>query len=358
LTQSDTDKHKAIEREQQLAFLTDNCGVTIRHLLYKLQGDEVSDAFKGSYAELLKLPQISYWKSQIPTNVEMSTILGSGDACFENCFGRLLSFGLEAKDILSSELQKRYLGFVRDDKDTSVYGTLARYIVAGYLLIGDGADETARQVVLDRIDALYDFVTNSPLKFDIYVEPDGFSIPKAYRAKRLVNPALYEEGAFGLPLIHDIFIFAHVFRTLPKAYQTKIIAIVDYVADPKYQGFDYGYGLVKYGQNKFHFMGWSAHMPLYNDALSVDYFKKGLVFRMPLFSTFEHPNIRAWQDRLRDYFNAYQLDGGLYCFPNEILPEVKNSYFLNGRHTSLNENRRRKTGKIVESTFYAYWAGF
>jgi hypothetical protein len=357
LAPSDTHIHNELEREQQLAFLKSNCGVTIRNLLFKLEGDEASAAFEENYANLLALSEIAYWKSKIPDIVEMATILGSSDACFENCFGKLLSFGVKSQDILSSELRMRYLDFVRDSGDTEVYGALARYIVAGYLLIGGDEDETIRQIVLDRIDTLHDFVANSTLKFDIYVEPEGFSIPKSYRSKRLVNPALYENGAFDLPLVHDIFIFAHMFRKLSRAYQAKINVIVDYIADPKYQDFDYGYGLVKYGQNKSHFMGWSAHMPLFNEALSVDYFKKGLVFRMPLFAAFDHPNIRAWQDKLRSYFAAFRLEDGLYGFSNELLPEVKNSYFLNGRHTSLNENRRRKTGKIVESTFYAYWAG-
>ncbi|WP_027834284.1 hypothetical protein [Maritalea myrionectae] len=357
MSKNDEHTDRKLERAQQLAFLESNCGVTIKNLLFKQQGDEGSSAFKQNYAELLNLPEVAYWKNKIPSTADMTSILGSSDACFENSFGRLLSFGLSTKDILSSDLRKIYLDFVADDNDTSVYGTLARYLVAGYLFIGGDADKTARKVVLDRIDALFEFVVNSPLKFDIYVEPDGFSIPKAYRSKQLINPALYEDGAFALPLVHDIFIFAHTHHKLPDAYQRKIKVIVDYVADPQYQDFDYGYGLVKYGQNKFHFMGWSAHMPLFNDTLSVDYFKKGLVFRMPLFSTFENPNIRAWRTKVRDHFDEFRNEDGLYSFSNDHLPEVKNSYFLNGRHTSLNENRRRKAGKIVESTFYAYWAG-
>ncbi len=149
-----------------------------------------------------------------------------------------------------------------------------------------------RQVVLDRIDTLHRFVTTSPLKYDIYVEPEGFSIPKAYQSKRLVNPILYEDGEMTLPLVHDLFIFSYALEKLSAAYQRKIDAIVDYVSSTQYQDFDYGYGLVKSTKNKFHFMGWSAHMPWFNQALSTDYFKKGLVFRMPLFSGFENENIK------------------------------------------------------------------
>ncbi len=118
-------------REKQLVFLQQNCGATIKNLLFKHLGDHDSREFKANYADLLELAEVAYWKSQVPTTVEMPTIMGSSDACFENSFGRLLSFGIEAEDILSPDLFKHYLNFVQKGQGADIYDALTRYLVAG-----------------------------------------------------------------------------------------------------------------------------------------------------------------------------------------------------------------------------------
>jgi hypothetical protein len=75
---------------------------------------------------------------------------------------------------------------------------------------------------------------------------------------------------------------------------------------------------------------------------------------MALFSHFENKKTQLWVKEILMKLDEYRLDDFRYCFSSDLLPETKNSYFLNGRHTGLNENRKQKIGRTVESTYYAY----
>ncbi|WP_029041525.1 hypothetical protein [Cucumibacter marinus] len=336
--------------------LENDGGPTIRNLLLRQSGDTASRRFLDNYRDLLALPAVSHWRSKIPNEVSTTSIMGSSDACFENSYGKLVHFGLSASDIITRSQLRSYVSFLSSDRTNNVYEFLARYVVAGYLYASGCQDEEAQKFVEGRIDRLHDFSTQSPLKFDIYGEGGTSGIPKAHKNKKVVNPDLYEGGELILPLIHDIFIFSRIYNTVSAAYRTKIDAIIDYVAHEEYQSLDYGYGLVRSEKNRFHFMGWSAHLPLFNAQLSVDYFRKGLIFRLALFSEFKNRRIQSWRRSMLQMIDEFRIDEIRYCFPGDLLPETPNSYFLNGRHTALNENRRQKSGRILESTYYAYLA--
>ncbi|MFT6658909.1 hypothetical protein [Maritalea sp.] len=346
----------ASKKELQFNFLQDNCGPTIRHLLSRYPGEVQKDDLKENYDVLLQMPEVLYWKGLIPTEATGVTVLGSRDACFENSFGMLLQFGLSVNDILSQDLLQVYIDFLATNTGDGIYESLARYVVAGYLFAAGCSVELVNKTVLSRIDVLFELVTTSPFKHDIYVDATDHAVPSAYKSRKLVNPILYQRGELELPLVHDVFIFSKIYDRVSGDYKKKIDAIVAHIADEKYQSLDYGYGIIKTKENKFHAMGWSAHMPLFNEQLSSEYFKKGLIFRMALFSRFDNAGIRKWIENILATFEEYQVDDCRYCFSSTLLPETKNSYFLNGRHTSLNENRRKKSGRIVESTYYAFLA--
>ncbi|RIH66667.1 hypothetical protein D1164_03455 [Mariniphaga sediminis] len=341
-------------KNERFNFLMNNSEQTIKHLLLKHSNVAGNDAYGESYDALLKLPAVLYWKQNIPSEVNNTTILGSSDSCFENSFGKLVSFGLSFEDILSHGDLKKYVAFLKTKESNNIYDSLCRFVVAGYLFAANFSDDIVYETVISRINTLYNFITTSSAKYNIYASAASFKIPSQYKTKKLVNPVLYEKNELVLPLVYDIFVFYYVYDKLPEDTKKKIDCILEYVSDNRYQSFDYGYGLIKSPQNKYHFMGWSVHLPLYNEALSIDYFKNGLIHRMVLLSRFKNPDIETWISGVLEKLRDFQIDDYLYCFSNEYLPEIKNSYFMNGRHTSLNENRRKKIGRIVESTFYIH----
>ena len=335
-------------------FLMNNSQETIKHLLLIRSNVLRNDELRKNYDALLKLPSVSYWKKNIPSEVNNITILGSSDSCFENSFGKLVSFGLSFENILSHGDLKKYVSFLKKKERNNIYDSLCRFVVAGYLFAANFSDDTVYETVIGRINTLYNFITTSSAKYDIYSDISSFKVPSQYKTKKLVAPALYEKNELVLPLVYDIFVFYYVYDKLSEDAKKKIGSIVEYISDSRYQSFDYGYGLIKSPQNKYHFMGWSVHLPLYNEVLSTNYFKNGLIHRMVLLSKFKNPNIEMWINGVLTKLRDFQFDDYLYCFSNEYLPEIKNSYFMNGRHTSLNENRRKKMGKIVESTYYIH----
>jgi len=345
--------------EQQLEFLKNNCSNTIKNLLLLHDGNSQSDEFIKNHNALLELPIISYWKKNSPTEIShtITKILGSSDSCFENSFGKLLFFGLSINDILTNNLLQTYISFISKSTNNNIFDSLARYVVAGYLFAADCSNEVVKKIVTNRIDTLYNFITTSPIKYHIYISASDSKLPSKYKSKKLVNPLLYERNEIVLPLIYDIFIFNYIYNKISQDYKTKIDKIIDYIANTKYQSLDYGYGIIKFLHNTYHFMGWSAHLPLYNKNLSSNYFRKGLIFRMAIFSKFKNRDIQLWLKETLIKLEEFKLDKFQYCFSSELLPETRNSYFMNGRHTGLNENRKQKIGKIVESTYYAYLAG-
>lgn len=344
-------------REQQddrLQFLSGNCGPIIKHLLLSNRKDAPRKPDRLSYAAMLKLPVVSFWKANIPTTISNATILGSGDSCFENSFGKLLSFGLDTADLLSDELLEQCVLFLQKAQCRTIYDSLARFVVAGYLLAAGSSDGLVQKIVKARINVLYDFVVGSPLKYDIYIESDHLKVPRQYRSNRLVNPILYQENELLLPLIYDVFVFSSVYAKLSADLKQKVDAVVDYIGDSRYQSFDYGYGLIQETKSKYHLMGWSAHLPLFNNNLSGSYFKKGLLHRMVVFSRFKSPAIQEWISRALLSLADFKVNDLQYSFPGEYLPEIKNSYFMNGRHMGLGEDRRQKLGRVVESTYYVH----
>jgi hypothetical protein len=343
-----------MNRSDSHDFLLNNCGTVIKHLLLTSINDTKSETFNKNYNDLLRLPGILYWKERIPTRVDITTITGSNDSCFENSFGKLSAYGLNTNDILPKTLFMKYLSFLKEEKCNSVYDSLARRIVASYFFASGYSDEMVDKILRQRIKSLHNFVINSPIKFDIYSESSDFKIPSQYKGKKLVNPILHQDNDLMLPLVYDIFIFYHIYDKVPHDLKRKIDTIIEYISDSRYQAFNYGYGLINEPKNKFHFIGWSAHLPFYNENLSTSYFEKGLIYRMVLFSKFKNPSIQKWIKKMLNKLNEFKIDAFQYCFPTGFLPEIKNSYFMNGRHMGLGENRNKKPGRIVESSYYVY----
>ena len=343
-----------VENNDQLVFMLGNCAVIIKHLLSISVDDTKSKAYKTNYNDLLRLPEISYWKKRIPMSIDVTTILGSKDSCFENSFAKLLTYGLNTSEILPKNLLEKYLSFLEKKKCENIYDSLARLVVANYLFASGLSNNIVDEIVTKRINCLFDFVTSSPIKFNIYSESTEIRIPSQYHSKKLVNPILYQKNELILPLVYDIFIFYHIYEKVSESLRIKIDTIIEYISDSRYQAFDYGYGLIKRSKNKFHSMGWSTHLPFYNDNLATNYFEKGLIYRMVLFSKFNNPVIQNWIEEMLIKLEKFKINSYQYCFPHQLLPETKNSYFMNGRHMGLGENRTKKLSRIIESTYYIY----
>ena len=331
---------------QNADFLLNNCGPIIRYLISKRSDASDPDFLKPYYKEVLKSPEVSYWKSKIPTTVEVSTVLGSSDSCFENSFAKLLWYELATEDIVTKQQLNNYLRFLENRQNSTIYDWLARYVVAGYLFASGYLDEKVTEMVKKRIDVIYDFVVNSPLKYNIHAAQ--------YKGKKAVRSELYTGYELVLPLIYDVFIFYYIYDRVSSSLRKKIQKIVEYIADDRYQSLDYGYGLVKTKDNRTHFMGWSAHLPFYNDALSIPYFNKFLIQRMILFSRFDDPKINVWLGKMKKKLENFKISDDKYNIPSEFLTEKKNVYFLTGGHMRLGEPRKKRNSRIVESTFFGW----
>lgn len=344
----------ANRRKKRLQYLMENAGPTIRHLLFQRFDIGSNEERTSNYEEMLALPVVAKWRSLIPNEISASTLLGSSDGCFENAFGKLLQFGLAIEDILTAKQRREYLRYLEVSTNDDIYAWLARYVVASYFSITGEVHPTAVTIVTDRLQSLHSFVSSPSQRHNIFVDSLHAKLPKAYEGRKLINPGLYASGELCLPLVHDVFVFSHLYEQFDNEQRRQVGDIIDFIADKKYQSIDYGYGMVRSNKNKWHAMGWSAHMPLFNEQLSTAYFHKGLVFRAGLFSRLRNQKSSKWLASVFNTFEKFKIDDFRFSFPGELMPETPNSYYLNGRHLGLNENRRQKEGRIIESTYYAH----
>lgn len=341
-------------RKEQLTYLLDHANPIIKALLLKELKLEATKEFAANQKRVLNMPIVQYWRNCLPMEYTLTSILGSHNTCFENAFGKLLSFGLNVEDICTQNQCSSLLNNLKDQDMPAIYGPLAQFVIAGYLHSGGFKDQRVYDIVMNRIETLYQFIKRSPLKFDIYDHTTDYKLPHNYQTKKVVNPQLYQDQELVLPLIYDFFVFSKNYCLFSEPVKDKINTIIDYIGQDQYQALDYGYGLIASNHNKFHAMGWSAHLPLFNEALSSDYFKQGLIHRMHLFSEFQVFPIQTWLQKAMKSLHDYQISDTRYLMPSHLIPEINHSYFMNGRHTNLGEDRKLKQGRIIESTYYVY----
>lgn len=234
----------------------------------------------------------------------------------------------------------------------SIYDSLSKYLIAGLLYSGGSSQVLLEKILYQRIDDLYQ-TTLKDKPFNIY-EDENHQKKGQKVSKKPIKAEYYQGNRLRLPLIYDIFVFYHIYKKSSQSMVGKIDAIIDYIASDAYQKLDYGYGLIKSHKSSYHQVGWSAHLPLFTPDLSSDYFRKGLLFRMYLFSRFDNDRVKKWLNKNIIELNKYKIDHFRYCFPSTILVQEKNNYFMNGRQMGLSENRRIKETRIVESTYYMY----
>lgn len=346
-------------------FILQNGGPIARNVLLTELGETKSNAYRANREALLASDEVAYWRDQIPSVVDSGSILGSSDSCVENSLGKLIQYRLEPGDYLSRALVRAMLRYL-ETEGGGFYGGLSRYLIAGYLALAGVGERSVWSALRDRLDRLQRSCarvvsTSSTAWFDIY-EDSAVNLERGSNGKRAVKPELYADQFLDLPLVHDLFFFARLRHAYPPRDTAKIDAVLDFVLDDRYQALDYGYGVMRgAARGGWHSIGWSAHLPFFHEGLASAYFEKGLLHRYVCLSslrpTFRHPNLERWLSGVEMRLRPHRGDNGLYALPNQLLPEVKDSYFMNGRHMGLGENRRTRTGRSVDSSLHLWLAG-
>ncbi|MDD4663402.1 MAG: hypothetical protein PHD83_01895 [Caldisericia bacterium] len=278
----------------------------------------------------------------------MPGLHGSFDTCFENACGKCLQFGFTIRDnILKKALdpyRQWFLTLPLQTSEISFSYDFYRNLLAFHLFRAGYEDREIVDTIHFRIKQVHDFVIQD--RYDIYISSEGFpSMPKNFQKRPFVDPALFQNGISIFPNIHDVLAFRSYYQKMASIEEKDMIRrIIKYIADPRYQTIQEGYGVMFAPPRSYYSIGWSVHFHSQNQLFGYAFCNAFPTYR----------SSKTGKETLR-IMESYQLPTLLYDFPSDFLQE-KTGYLVSGSHMGMGVNRRNKTWRQLESSFWMLFA--
>jgi hypothetical protein len=351
-------EEQTMNRSKSIDFLLENADTPIRYrILREIQGDE--KAAKELEPELSANDVVAYWlynlKPETPPQHRF-TDHGSFDFCLENAMLKCVWLGLHGGLPQVVDAVSYYLNQTAADTAEGHYDKCSLRIIENLLTLADIENTDIQKQMLTGLDEIYRFVTTAG--YDLYLSDEERdkrkAVPKVWRNRMFIKPAIKEKYGFCYPLIYDIVGLHKLYGVINEATDEKINAVIKYIStDDFHKSVADGYGITIAGDRKYHSMGWDPKYPGwfnvndYMENINPPY----LLFFAQYISRYPYARETKWFNDLLYYLDKYKTSYGTYIFPAEWLKE-KTGYAVSGSHISFGENRRKKNRLEIESTFY------
>ncbi len=343
--------------ESLVEWLLENSGPVIRYrTTVELLKNPSSMDLESLERNLLASPEVQTWLKRL----EPEHIHSSKNTALENVIGKLIELGFRAG---MPAFDQRMLQLCRwlptnpekypGNSPFEKFG--ASILAAGFTRAGYGTKKELRTFLSNRLNNLHRAARKRI--YDVYLDEDALAdLPKAWCGKLIIK---HEHSPLSddhpLPTIHDIYALSHFPSDMMVAGKAteKINDIIDYILSPDFQSLPFGYGhLFEPQKRRYYAMGWSPHLPAYGGL----HFENALyeamfVQRLELMAHFQVAHRSQWFLDSIQYLEQYRNKQGIYCLPACFLREQKNGYYVTGAYMGLGENRRKKRGREIESTF-------
>jgi len=293
---------------------------------------------QDTLSEVLALPQTQKRLASL-ASLDYNRTHGANGTYLENVLPMLGDFGLYYENFGSAGKKMSELIPIFSDVG---YDKLVAY---PFLLRAGFPWEGLLDFAIERINTIYDFTRYGD--YDIYDNANYPGVPKAFRNRPIIKPAIASGEAIRLPLIYDMVMLAAVYARVSAEMQMKIDNIVDYVVSNEYDTVKTGYGILRAAPNKYYSMGWDCLKPFNSNR----YYANQNFQRLLLYAHFPTAIKTKWFSHAVDYMAQFRTTAGTYIFPKGFLGEYDGNWVL-GVHNSLGENRRKKNWLEIESTFY------
>ncbi len=349
-------------------WLLENGGPIIRYkTVTELATDQTNFDVKKLRSDLLKSEIVQKWL-QLKPESRLSGIYAlhhSKSSVCENLMNKLIQLGLNSTFKSYDKFAQESLEILRTlmNKQNIFFKQFFISLILSFLCrSGYENEELVRQALDRRFDTLKDFIHLKNL--DIYVDPAEFPRLPKIRRHDIVNPDLYSDGKSRFPFIHDIWAFSGILKS--KLYQDKtelIENIIKRILTKEYQNLKKGYGIVVESPTKAYGMGWSVHMPFFQNPTQLDFSATSLKIigkstpshllqRLYLMSNFPSTRKNNWFITCIKRLESYKTEKGTYLLPKSCLTERLSGYWVMGAYMGLGENRRKKNWSEIESTFW------
>jgi hypothetical protein len=361
-----------MESPDLIQWLLTEGGPVIRYRTRVELPDSLTPDGQVLLADVLKSPKTQWLLEQLDhfepiTHVDigvLNNLHGMKPTCLENIIPRLLERGLHAGIAVFDEKMAPFRQYVDnplvqramdDPAHPTVEGGRAVFIatvLASYFLRAGYESDEIVNFVLRRLELVSKLATER--NYNIHLgETELTGLPKQWIGKPILRPEMDPmSGTRPLPLIHDIYAFAH----LPAAQRTKQVSqrinqLIAYVTAERYRAFPPGYGYIwsKANPRTCYACGWNLDLPDLDD--SNPYGQRKIIQRLELLARFPTAQETAWFRQGMQLLESYQTERGTYTFPSTYLLEKKAGYYVGGEYMGLEDNRRKKTTLELESTF-------
>ena len=330
-------------RTQAIQWLLENGGPAIRYRTATELMDNPADVDLDQLsADLLQSAMVRKWLDRIGLPGGLTSLHASKPDAFENVCAKLCELGLRAG--MLEEFDRKMQPFRQHLADWSE--TWGRPLLASCLNWAGYHDKAVLGCLSERLEAMYKLARSG--NYSIYVDQNTFGdFPGAFRKKLLVNPEFYGQ----LPSIWDIYALAHWPEALSTGEtQRKIDAVIAYILHPDYQALEEGYGVMRAGKRRYYSMGWSVHLPGYDEPGS-SFPEYMCVQRLELMSHFAVARNSPWFKDCIQHLESFRTDQGTYRFPAGYLREGSSGYWVTGAYMRLEGNRRVRCSLDLDSTF-------
>jgi hypothetical protein len=323
-------------------WLMETASPVIRYrTLTELMQSTDTTLIQNTLAEVLALPQTQKRLDAL-TNLDYNYTHGADAAYLENVLPLLgdlgLYYGMEAFDRANKKCSD-ILPLITD----AGYDKLVAY---PFLLRAGFPVDALMKYAAERINTLYNFTRRG--NYDIYDDAENYpGMPKAFRQRPVIKPAIASREAIRIPLIYDMVMLAAVYPRMPQKTKAKIDVIVNYVISNDYDIVNSGYGILCAEPRKYYAMGWDCLKPFNSNR----YYANQNFQRLLLYAQFPTAIKTKWFTHAVDYMAQFRTAAGTYIFPASFFGRLKGNWVL-GSHQSLSENKRKKNWLEIESTFH------
>jgi hypothetical protein len=318
---------------------------------------------------LLKNVECNYWLGQLKqkvSNSDMSNIHGSHDYRTENILGKCWLLGMRREVIEFDALMKMYIDFLdvhvnTQHKNGTTYQRIYAYydyetVLSCFLpFLGYSSEPSVINITNKRIDYLYDFTKEK--RYDIFVNGAKYTGVKKEWQPLLINPMLYADGNLSIPSVYDVILLAGMYCHLNDNQKLKTNTIISWILNEKYDTFKSRYGYIYSEDDSYKAKSLirGFNIPNIIDALNENKMaQQSIVFKTFILSHFMIASNTSIINNMLTYLNSFRLVNGRYLFSKSLLNEKKDSYFTEGGHMNIGENKRSKVYQEVVSTFWMY----
>jgi len=325
-----------------IAWLLEVAAPVIRYrVLTEIEKSTDHALVRNTLAEVLALPQTQKRLNALAA-MDYTRTHGANATHLENILPMLgdfgLFYGMDAFDRANKPLA--------DISPIILEKGYDKHVAYPFLLRAGFPHGELLAFALERIDTMYDFTRRGD--YAIYDDAENYpGVPKAFRNRPMVKPAIASAEAVRLPLIYDMVMLAAVYNRVPADARAKIDNIVGYVISNEYDAVKSGYGILCAAPRKYYSMGWDCLKPFNSNR----YYANQQFQRLLLYAQFPAAVKTKWFTHAVDYMAQFRTAAGRYIFPASFLPEYDGNWVL-GAHHALAENRRKKNWAEIESTFY------